>query len=268
MQKSDGDPDLRVIETDLDDATPETLGSLPDELRAAGAKQVSVIPTTGKQARPGHLVRAIVRPGDADAVARRLARETGTLGVRELPATHRIVADTHRRTAVLELDGDRYEIDVKIASLDGDVYDLSAERSAVESVATAVDRPSREIAARAEAAVRGDPTDSIVHLVAPDEWENHATEEPYQPASVAEEGFVHCSKPDQVPAVADTVHAEDDALLALVIDPARLEAPVIYEPGPIGHYPHVYGPVDQDAIRRTVSMERDDGHWTRPDLTQ
>jgi uncharacterized protein (TIGR00299 family) protein len=145
---------IRLLETHLDDATPETLGSLQETLPAAGARDVTVVPTTMKKSRPGHLVKVVVRPEDAERVARRLAEETGTLGVRDAGATHRWVAERRFETVVLEAGGHEYEVTVKIASdTDGAVYDVSAEHDDALAVATETGLPVREVRRRAENAV-------------------------------------------------------------------------------------------------------------------
>ncbi|MFC7070844.1 nickel pincer cofactor biosynthesis protein LarC [Halobaculum lipolyticum] len=147
--------DVAVLETNLDDAAPEVLGGLQETLADAGARDVSVLPTTMKKSRPGHLVKVICKPEDADRVARRLAEETGTLGVREGGASHRWIAERAFETATLDLDGGTYEVAVKVASDgDGAVYDVSAEYDDAAAVAAEVGLPVREVLRRAEAAVR------------------------------------------------------------------------------------------------------------------
>jgi uncharacterized protein (TIGR00299 family) protein len=147
--------EITVLETNLDDAPPEVLGGLQDRLADAGARDVSIVPLTMKKSRPGHLVKVIVKPEDADRVARRLAEETGTLGVREHGAGHRWVASREVETATLTVDGSEYDVDVKRASdTDGAVYDLSAEYDDALAVARATGLPVREVMQRAEAVVR------------------------------------------------------------------------------------------------------------------
>jgi uncharacterized protein (TIGR00299 family) protein len=147
--------EIRVLETNLDDASPELLGGLQRSLTEAGARDVTVVPTTMKKARPGHLVKVIVKPEDVPSVARRLAEETGTLGVRETGATHRWVAERSFETATLEVDGEPYEVTVKVASDDaGTVYDVSAEFDDADAVAAATELPVREVMRRAERQVR------------------------------------------------------------------------------------------------------------------
>jgi uncharacterized protein (TIGR00299 family) protein len=146
---------ISVLETNLDDATPEVLGSLQETLTDAGARDVTIVPTTMKKSRPGHLVKVICRPDDAERVARRLAEETGTLGVREHGAGHRWVANREFETAEIEVDGERYEVSVKVASdEDGVVFDRSAEYDDALEVAQETGVAVREVVRRAEDAVR------------------------------------------------------------------------------------------------------------------
>ena len=143
--------EVRVLETTLDDAPPELLGGLHDTLKEAGARDVSVFPTTMKKSRPGHLVQVIVKPEDADRVARKLAVETGTLGVRETGARHRWVAERAFETAEIEIDGVTHEITVKVASDSaGEVYDVSTEYDDAAAVAEKTGVPIREVMRRAE----------------------------------------------------------------------------------------------------------------------
>ena len=147
--------DVVVLETNLDDASPEVLGGLQDTLADAGARDVSVVPLTMKKSRPGHLVKVVAKPADAERVARRLAVETGTLGVRAHPGTHRWVAVREFETATVRVDGDAYEVAVKVASDEaGDVYDVSAEYDDALAVARETGLPVREVLRLAEERVR------------------------------------------------------------------------------------------------------------------
>ncbi|PGF17068.1 TIGR00299 family protein [Natrinema sp. CBA1119] len=146
--------DIAVLETNLDDATPEVLGGLQETLADAGARDVSILPATMKKSRPGHLVKVICKPADRERVARALAEETGTLGVRDAGVTHRWIANRAFETVTLEIDGDEYEVTVKIASdTDGEVYDVSAEYDDAMAVAREVELPVREVLSRAERVV-------------------------------------------------------------------------------------------------------------------
>jgi hypothetical protein len=145
--------EISVLETTVDDVTPEVLGDLQASLAAEGARDVSVHPVTMKKARPGHLVRVVVRPADAERVARRLAAETGTLGVRETGAGHRWVADRRFESVTLDVDGSPREVTVKVATdADGDLLDVSAEFDDVAALARETGVPTRELLRRAETA--------------------------------------------------------------------------------------------------------------------
>jgi len=154
-ERSLANEEISVLETNLDDATPEVLGGLQETLSAAGARDVSVLPATMKKSRPGHLVKVVARSEDAERVARRLAEETGTLGVRATPGTHRWIARREIESVTIEVDDGRYEVDVKVASDgSGAVYDVSAEYDDAAAVAGDTDLPIREILRMAEAAYR------------------------------------------------------------------------------------------------------------------
>ncbi|WP_225334838.1 nickel pincer cofactor biosynthesis protein LarC [Halomicrobium urmianum] len=147
--------EITVLETNLDDASPELLGDLQRSLADAGARDVSILPATMKKSRPGHLVKVICKPADVERVARRLAEETGTLGVREHGAGHRWIAQRELVTVTVAADGEPHDVAVKVASdADGDVYDVSAEYDDAAAVAAATDLPVREVMRRAEATAR------------------------------------------------------------------------------------------------------------------
>lgn len=147
--------EIRVLETNLDDATPEVLGGLHDSLADAGARDVTVLPATMKKSRPGHLVKVVVEPDDVGAVARRLAEETGTLGIRESAAGHRWIADRGFETVGVDAGGETYEVTVKVATdEEGAVYDVSAEYDEAARVAELAELPVREVIRRAESTYR------------------------------------------------------------------------------------------------------------------
>ncbi|SFC59187.1 hypothetical protein SAMN05444422_11176 [Halobiforma haloterrestris] len=148
---------IAVLETNLDDATPEVLGGLQETLADAGARDVSILPATMKKSRPGHLVKVICKPADRERVARRLAEETGTLGIRDSGASHRWIAERAFETVELDLDGETYAVTVKVArDADGDVYDVSAEYDDARDVARASGVAVRDVIRRAEAAAESE----------------------------------------------------------------------------------------------------------------
>ncbi|MEU0374559.1 DUF952 domain-containing protein [Streptomyces sp. NPDC006283] len=96
----------------------------------------------------------------------------------------------------------------------------------------------------------------IFHVVPAADW-TAAPERPYAPASLAAEGFVHCSADEaSALAVADAYYREVPELLVLVIDEAGLGAEVRRE-GTGGRFPHVHGPVERSAVRAVMTVRRD-----------
>lgn len=103
----------------------------------------------------------------------------------------------------------------------------------------------------------------IYHLTTPAAW-SHDSDRPYRSASLDAEGFIHCSNADQVAWAANRFHASAPALLVLAIEADRLHSPIKDEPaGASGVFPHIYGPINRDAVVEVIALERDDaGQWT------
>nr|WP_252980673.1 DUF952 domain-containing protein [Streptomyces chartreusis] len=97
----------------------------------------------------------------------------------------------------------------------------------------------------------------ILHITERSLWEAARERGTYEMSTrgrtLKEEGFIHCSTRAQLPSVAAFLYGSYDGpddLVVLVVDPARLEAPLRYEaPKPGGEeYPHVYGPIPVTAV--------------------
>lgn len=84
--------DVVVLQTQIDDTTPETLGYAQERLLETGALDVLLQPAQMKKNRPGTLMTVLAAPGDADRLVDILFSETGTFGVRR----------THARRDILE----------------------------------------------------------------------------------------------------------------------------------------------------------------------
>lgn len=111
----------------------------------------------------------------------------------------------------------------------------------------------------------GDPPGLIFHLVPVEAWQARTTSD-YRPASLEVEGFVHCTRePEVLESVAGLFFAEEPGPLALVVlDLARLASGVRWEGAPHA-FPHVYGPLNPEAVRDVRLMERDgEGAWRFP----
>src|SRR3954462_7519420 len=97
----------------------------------------------------------------------------------------------------------------------------------------------------------------IYHLVPRAEWEAADPDRDYVPAAFAREGFIHCTGGADERAATANRHfgALEGDLLALELDPERVGAPIRYE-DPRRVYPHIYGPLNRDAITRVLVLPR------------
>jgi uncharacterized protein (DUF952 family) len=103
-------------------------------------------------------------------------------------------------------------------------------------------------------------TDIIYHLVPLDYWKAQPTDRPYTPADFEREGFIHCTQgDDQVAIVANRYYRNDSRTwLVLVLDEQAVTSEIKYEPGQDAMlYPHIYGPLNREAIREVLHMPRD-----------
>ncbi len=101
------------------------------------------------------------------------------------------------------------------------------------------------------------------HLVPADVWNAADADEPYVAASLASEGFVHCT--DGVDALGVTFDryyaAHPRPFLALTLDLDALDVPWRYDvPG--SPFPHVYGAIRRAAISAVSQVMRElDGRF-------
>jgi hypothetical protein len=73
---------VAVLETHLDDSTPELLGYLSERLLAAGALDVGYSPLQMKKNRPGTRLTVVAPPAEQEDLARLILRESSAIGVR------------------------------------------------------------------------------------------------------------------------------------------------------------------------------------------
>ncbi|MEV7848066.1 DUF952 domain-containing protein [Streptomyces cyaneofuscatus] len=106
-------------------------------------------------------------------------------------------------------------------------------------------------------------TEPLLHLAEAPLWEAARGTGTYEMSTrgrtLQEEGFIHLSLPHQLPGVARMLYGDGAGggggaggrdLVVLVVDPARLTAPVRYEAMKPGgeEFPHLYGPLPVDAV--------------------
>jgi uncharacterized protein (DUF952 family) len=88
----------------------------------------------------------------------------------------------------------------------------------------------------------------ILHICERRAWDLARSKGIYHPASLESEGFIHTSRPDQVLDVANRFYGATPDLVLLWINPHLVQAPIHNEPADGDTYPHIYGPLNLDAV--------------------
>lgn len=90
----------------------------------------------------------------------------------------------------------------------------------------------------------------IYHVVNQPSWQEAVKLGYYEAPSLSTEGFIHCSKREQVEGVISRYYAGQTDLLILHIDEGKLEAVHIFELAPSVNeeFPHVFGRINLDAV--------------------
>jgi uncharacterized protein (TIGR00299 family) protein len=114
--EASNDERLIVVETNIDDMSPQVYGHLMDEALKRGALDCYFTPVQMKKNRPGVLVSILCRPSERDAMCELLLAETTTLGVRFYEVMRRALE--RGTVSVLTEFG---AIDVKVARMNGRV---------------------------------------------------------------------------------------------------------------------------------------------------
>ncbi len=101
----------------------------------------------------------------------------------------------------------------------------------------------------------------IYHIATASDWEQAQADGEYTTSTrgrtLAEQGFIHGSTADQVAPVANMIYKGLPDLLALVIDAERVRPEIRFEPVPGWDepFPHIYGPLNVDAVVTTRRLE-------------
>jgi uncharacterized protein (DUF952 family) len=108
----------------------------------------------------------------------------------------------------------------------------------------------------------------LFHITSRAQWDRARFAGAYRSESLDTEGFIHCSTREQVLGVANARFRDQSNLVLLCIDSSRVQAPIQFDATETGErFPHIYGPLNADAVTRSVSLMRGaDGRFTFPDL--
>jgi uncharacterized protein (DUF111 family) len=119
---SDATGFVTVLETALDDLSPQVLAYVAETALAMGALDVMLTPVIMKKGRPGTLLTILCNPSDSPALERFILSETSTLGVRIRQDRRSCLDRSH--TTVSTPYGD---IRIKTGSLSGQMLNAAPE---------------------------------------------------------------------------------------------------------------------------------------------
>ena len=95
----------------------------------------------------------------------------------------------------------------------------------------------------------------LFHITTRSAWDAARIE--YRAPSLATEGFIHLSTEEQWRHTLHRFYRDVPDLVLLRIDPSRLRSELRFEPADNDDFPHLYGPLEVDAVVRVCSLGLD-----------
>ena len=129
-----------VLETQIDDLSPQAIGYVFDALFAAGALDVFTAPVVMKKSRLGVLLTAICHPEFQDACEAVIFRETTTLGIRRSTQERTIL---HREIQTVQTEYG--EVQIKVAKSGQMITNVQPEYEDCASIARVKNISWREV---------------------------------------------------------------------------------------------------------------------------
>lgn len=114
-------------------------------------------------------------------------------------------------------------------------------------------------------------TGIIYHMLPAARWAAQPQGRPYVGDSLAGEGFIHCTaEPERLVAVANAFYRTvPGPHVILCIRAQAVTAEVRWEPADGHRFPHIYGPLNLDAVVGVLEFPRaDDGTFLPPPAFQ
>jgi len=139
---------LWMIETNLDDASPQIIGYVMDRVFELGALDCYFTPVQMKKNRPGVLLSVLCRADEKEAVLKLLFEETTTLGVRSYEVERRAL-----RRSIVQVETQYGPISVKVAHLNGRVVNEMPEFEQCRQAAIRADVPLKMVEEAARVAL-------------------------------------------------------------------------------------------------------------------
>ncbi len=140
---------VTILETALDDLSPQLLSHVVEKALAEGALDVMLTPVIMKKGRPGTLLTVLCNPSDSSALQQLLLRETSTLGLR-IRNDIRVCLERHH-TTVSTPYGD---IRIKVGTHNQEIFNAAPEFEDCRAAAAKHNVPLKLVQQAAIAAYR------------------------------------------------------------------------------------------------------------------
>jgi uncharacterized protein (TIGR00299 family) protein len=150
-RKGDDTAEVTVLETALDDMSPQLLAHVAELALSEGALDVMLTPVIMKKGRPGTLLTLLCEPAQATKFERLILGETTTLGVRIRNDRRRCLDRKHVTTAT-----EYGNVRVKIGWLADDVLNVAPEFEDCRAAAAAHSVSVKQVQQAAIAAYKND----------------------------------------------------------------------------------------------------------------
>ena len=134
------DDRLWMIETNIDDLSPQIIGHVMDRVFELGALDCYFTPVQMKKNRPGVLLSILCGKREKEAVMRLLFTETTTLGVRSYEVERRALERN-----IVSVETQYGPIDVKVAHLNGQIVNEMPEFEQCRRAAKNADVPLKVV---------------------------------------------------------------------------------------------------------------------------
>lgn len=138
---------LWMIETNVDDMSPQIFGHVMERVLEMGALDCYFTPIQMKKDRPGVLVSVLCRPEDKEHLTELVFAETTTLGVRSYEVQRRAL-----EREIVRVETQYGSIDVKVARLNGHVVNDMPEYEQCRAAALKLGVPLRVVESAARLA--------------------------------------------------------------------------------------------------------------------
>jgi hypothetical protein len=144
-----GPGDHVLLESSIDDLSPELLAHAADALREAGAVDVWMSQALMKKGRPGVVLHVLAAAADRERLTGLIFAETSTFGLRVVPCGRLYAEERHETIKIGKL-----KVGVRLSFVDGKLATVSPEYEDVRRVAAAVGRPAKVVYEAAQSAAR------------------------------------------------------------------------------------------------------------------